>query len=152
MKLLASAGLMGVVGVMSASVLADELHAKVTYAKEVSRIIQDNCQGCHQPGQIGPMSFMSYEEVRPWAPLIQLRVAQREMPPYQYDSDVGVQHLKGDWRMAQEDIDTIVAWVNQGSPFGSAEDLPPAREYPPVGEWRLAAQLGMPDHTIKTTA
>ena len=32
-----------------------------TYANEVSRIIQDNCQSCHQPGQIGPMSFTSYE-------------------------------------------------------------------------------------------
>ena len=39
-----------------------------TYANEVSRIIQDNCQICHQPGAIGPMSFTSYEEVRPWAP------------------------------------------------------------------------------------
>ena len=39
-----------------------------TYAKEVSRIIQDNRQICHQPGAIGPMSFTSYEEVRPWAP------------------------------------------------------------------------------------
>ncbi len=41
-----------------------------TYAGEVAAIIQDNCQICHQPGQIGPMSFTSYEEVRPWAPLI----------------------------------------------------------------------------------
>ncbi|HAO88739.1 MAG TPA: hypothetical protein DCR00_07440, partial [Gammaproteobacteria bacterium] len=94
-----------------------------TYAKEVSRIIQDNCQICHQPGQIGPMSFTSYDEVRPWAPLIQLKVANREMPPYQYDRDTGVQELKNDWRMAQEDIDTVVAWVNAGSPMGNPEDL-----------------------------
>ena len=52
-----------------------------TYANEVSRIIQDNCQICHQPGAIGPMSFTSYEEVRPWAPLIQLKVKSRDMPP-----------------------------------------------------------------------
>jgi len=123
-----------------------------TYAGEVSRIIQDNCQICHQPGQIGPMSFTSYEEVRPWAPLIALKVAQREMPPYQYDSHVGVQELKGDWRMDQEDIDTIVAWVDAGSPMGNLEDLPPAREYPPIGEWRLAAELGPPDHIIKSAA
>ena len=130
---------------------AQEGHEKITYAKEVSRIIQDNCQGCHQPGQIGPMSFTSYEEVRPWAPLIQMKVAQREMPPYQYDRDIGVQELKGDWRMAQEDIDTIVEWVNQGSPFGNAEDLPPAKEFSQVGEWRLAAELGPPDHLIQSS-
>src|SRR3989338_5935033 len=122
-----------------------------TYAKEVSRIIQDNCQICHQPGQIGPMSFTSYEEVRPWAPLIQLRVQQREMPPYQYDNHVGVQELKDDWRLSDADIKTIVDWVNAGSPLGNPEDLPPPREYPEVGEWRLAAELGPPDHIIKST-
>lgn len=123
-----------------------------TYAKEVSRIIQDNCQICHQPGQIGPMSFTSYDEVRPWAPLIQLKVANREMPPYQYDRDTGVQELKNDWRMAQEDIDIIVAWVNAGSPMGNPEDLPPPKEYPTKGEWRLQADLGPPDHVIKSAA
>jgi len=131
---------------------ADATGEHPTYAKEVSRIIQENCQICHQPGQIGPMSFMSYEEVRPWAPLISMRVAEREMPPYQYDSDVGVQHLKNDWRMSQEEIDTIVAWVEAGAPLGNPEDLPPPREFPPVGEWRLAAELGPPDHVIKSTA
>lgn len=121
-----------------------------TYAGEVSRIIQDNCQICHQPGQIGPMSFTSYEEVRPWAPLIALKVAQREMPPYQYDSDKGVQELKNDWRLEQDEIDTIVAWVNAGSPMGNPENLPPAKQFPAVGEWRLADELGPPDHIIKS--
>jgi hypothetical protein len=132
---------------------ADEGKAEhPTYAKEVSRIIQDNCQICHQPGQIGPMSFTSYEEVRPWAPLIQLKVAQKEMPPYQYDGDIGVQHLKNDWRMSQEDIETIVEWVNAGSPFGNPENLPPAKEFPQKGEWRMASELGAPDHIIKSAA
>lgn len=123
-----------------------------TYAKEVSRIIQDNCQACHQPGSIGPMSFTSYEEVRPWAPLIQYRVANREMPPYQYDSDVGIQHLQNDWRMSQEDIDTIVDWVNAGSPFGNEEDLPAPKQFPDMDDFRLAAELGPPDHIIKSEA
>ena len=37
------------------------------------------------------------------------------MPPYQYDSDVGIQDLKEDWRMSEEDIATVVAWVGQRS-------------------------------------
>ena len=130
---------------------ADPADEHPTYAKEVSRIIQDNCQICHQPGQIGPMSFTNYEEVRPWAPLIMLKVQQREMPPYQYDGHVGVQELKGDWRMEQKDIDTVVAWVEAGAPFGNPEDLPQPKQFPPVGEWRLAGELGPPDHMIKST-
>ena len=124
----------------------------ITYARDVSRIIQDNCQGCHQPGQIGPMSFTSYDEVRPWAPLIALKVQQREMPPYQDDLDVGVQELRDDWRMSDEDINTVVAWVNSGSPFGDAADLPEPVQYPEVRSWRLAAELGEPDHVIKSSA
>lgn len=145
------------IGLFSAMVLAPALAnaadmeaSHPTYAGEVSRIIQDNCQICHQPGQIGPMSFTSYEEVRPWAPLIALKVAQREMPPYQYDSDKGVQELKNDWRLEQDEIDTIVAWVNAGSPMGNLENLPPAKQFPAVGEWRLAEELGPPDHIIKS--
>ncbi|RZW14170.1 MAG: cytochrome c, partial [Desulfobulbaceae bacterium] len=131
---------------------AQEAAEHPTYAKDVSRIIQDNCQICHQPGNIGPMSFTSYEEVRPWAPLIQLRVAAREMPPYQYDTDIGIQHLKNDWRMTQEDIDTIVAWVDAGSPLGNPEDLPPPKQFPDMDDWRFADELGQPDHTIKSAA
>jgi mono/diheme cytochrome c family protein len=147
-----------VIGLFSVLALAPTLAGAVepaaehpTYSKEVSRIIQDNCQICHQPGQIGPMSLTSYEEVRPWAPLIALKVAEREMPPYQYDSDIGVQELKNDWRLNQQDIDTIVAWVNEGSPMGNPEDLPAPKQYPVVGEWRLAAELGPPDHIIQST-
>ena len=122
------------IGLFSAMALAPSLAGaqdadhEITYANEVSRIIQDNCQICHQPGQVGPMSFTSYEEVRPWAPLIRLKVAQKEMPPYQYDDDIGVQELKNDWRMSQEDIDTISAWVDAGAPRGNPEELPPPRE------------------------
>jgi len=143
-------GLFSAMAMVPAVAGAQEPADHPTYADEVSRIIQDNCQGCHQPGQIGPMSFTSYEEVRPWAPLIQMRVSQKEMPPYQYDDDIGVQHLKNDWRMSQDDIDTIVEWVNAGSPFGNPEDLPAPKQFPQVGEWRLAQELGTPDHIIKS--
>jgi hypothetical protein len=98
------------------------------------------------------MSFTSYEEVRPWAPLIQMKVANREMPPYQYDRDIGIQELQNDWRLSQEEIDTIVDWVNAGSPLGNPEDLPQPVEYPAPDQFRLAAELGPPDHTIKSEA
>ena len=147
-----------IIGLFSAMALApalagaaEDANHEITYAGEVSRIIQDNCQICHQPGQIGPMSFTNYDEVRPWAPLIRMKVLDREMPPYQYDSHIGVQELKGDWRMSDEDINTIVAWVDAGSPMGNPEELPPAKEFPQVGEWRLGADLGPPDHVIQAS-
>ena len=75
----------------------------VTFAKHVAPILQKNCQECHRPGAIGPMSLRTYEEVRPWARTIKTRVVAREMPPYRYDK-VGMQHLKGDLRLSDADI------------------------------------------------
>ncbi|MDP6414653.1 MAG: cytochrome c, partial [Gammaproteobacteria bacterium] len=115
MKTLSVIGLFSAMALVPAIAGAQGTDADPTYAREVSRIIQDNCQICHQPGQIGPMSLTTYEEIRPWAPLIREKVLGREMPPYQYDHDIGIQELKGDWRMDQEDIDTMVAWVDAGS-------------------------------------
>jgi mono/diheme cytochrome c family protein len=126
--------------------------AEITYSNQVSRIIQANCQICHQPGNIGPMSLLSYQDARRYARRIRDLVASREMPPYQYDSDVGIQELYNDWRLSNEDIHTVVAWVDNGAPEGNPADLPPPAEFPVLGEWRLADKYGEPDHVIRSTA
>ncbi len=121
---------------------------QITYNEHVAQIINENCVVCHTEGGIGPMQLSNYDQVRPWAPLIQLRVANREMPPYAYDHGIGVQDLQGDWRLDQDEIDTIVAWVNQGSPMGDADIIPPAAEIKDPGEWNFAAQFGQPNLII----
>ncbi|MEX2583277.1 MAG: cytochrome c [Gemmatimonadota bacterium] len=123
---------------------------QVTFAKDVAPILQQNCQVCHQPGAIGPMSLMTYDEVRPWARVIQLRVEEREMPPYHYDTDVGIQKLKEDKRLSVEDIQTISAWVDQGAPEGDRADMPAPVQWPDASEWRLAEDYGQPDVVIKS--
>lgn len=116
-----------------------------TYTDDVAQIINNNCVTCHRPGGVGPMSFETYEQVRPWAPLIQMRVANREMPPYAYDHGIGIQDLEGDWRLKQQDIDTIVAWVNAGSPYGNTDIVVQLPELPDPNDWRFAAMFGEPD-------
>jgi hypothetical protein len=92
------------------------------------------------------MQFTSYEQVRPWAPLIQMKVASREMPPYAYDHGIGIQDLQGDWRLAQEDIDTIVTWVDQGAALGDWGDRShPVADVRDPDEWNFAADFGQPD-------
>src|SRR5210317_1477384 len=99
------------------------MSAAQTYTAEVADIINNNCVVCHREGGIGPMSFETYEQVRPWAPLIAMKVASREMPPYAYDHGIGIQDLQGDWRLAQEEIDAVVAWVNGGSLYGDPDTI-----------------------------
>jgi len=118
--------------------------ADITYAADVATIIQNNCQVCHRAGGIGPMELVTYEDVRRYAPLIKIKVANREMPPYYYDSDIGIQELQHDWRLSQEDINTVVAWVDQGAVLGDPADMPTI-DLRSTDEWSLAAQFGPPD-------
>ena len=123
---------------------------EVTYIDGVSSIIYHNCVVCHREGGIGPMSFESYEQVRPWAPLIQMRVANREMPPYAYDHGIGIQDLQGDWRLPQNDIDTIVDWVRAGSPYGDKDTsiILHSPELRDLDAWNFADDFGQPNLVI----
>ena len=118
------------------------------YVTEVADIINDNCVVCHRQGGIGPMSFESYEQVRPWAPLIQLKVLTREMPPYAYDHGIGIQDLQGDWRLSTKDIDTIDNWVEQGAQYGDQDvfRIPPRLR--DTEAWNFEPDFGLPDVII----
>ena len=123
----------------------------VTYSGEVAAIIQQNCMICHRPGGIGPMNLVSYEDARRYARRIREQVSNRLMPPYAYDNDTGIQDLQGDWRLSDEDINTIVAWVDQGTPLGDADAVPALPSFPAAHEFTLSRELGPPDIIIRST-
>ena len=124
------------------------VHAQPSYTDDVAKIINDNCVVCHRPGGIGPMSFVGYEAVRPWAPLIQMKVANREMPPYAYDHGIGIQDLQGDWRLSQKEIDTVVAWVDSGSQYGDTDIVVQPPNLADPDEWNFAGDFGQPNLII----
>jgi mono/diheme cytochrome c family protein len=123
-----------------------------TYAADVASIINENCVVCHREGGIAPMQLTNYEQVRPWAPLIEDRVVNRKMPPYSYDHGIGIQDLQGDWRLSQQDIDTIVAWVEQGAPSGNLNEIPAMPDLPDLAEWNFADQFGQPDIVLASNS
>jgi mono/diheme cytochrome c family protein len=124
--------------------------SSVTFAKDVAPILQKNCQQCHQPGAIGPMSLTTYQEVRPWARAIKQKVLLGEMPPYRYDRGIGIQDLKQDLRLSEAEIQTIARWVDSGAALGNAADLPPQLTFPDPNKWAFADQFGAPDLIIRT--
>jgi mono/diheme cytochrome c family protein len=81
--------------------------SSVTFTKDIAPIFQNNCQVCHRPGSIAPMSLLTYADARPWARSIKLKVAAREMPPWFIDKNVGVQHFSNDRSLSDRDIETI---------------------------------------------
>lgn len=119
--------------------------AEVTFTAHIAPILQENCQVCHQEGSIGPMPLMTYQDARRWSRRVKEMVVQREMPPYQYDTDTGIQDLKYDPRMSEEDIETIVAWVESGMAEGDPALMPPPVEWPDPTEFSLAERFGPPD-------
>ena len=69
---------------------------------------------------------MTYAEARPWARSIKARVADRQMPPWQIDRTVGIQKFKNDRSLTDDQVDTIVRWVDAGAPQGDPKDMPAA--------------------------
>src|ERR1700682_762938 len=111
------------------SVAADLNNKAVTFSKDVAPIFQAKCQECHRKDSMAPMSLVTYEEARPWAKAIRERVVKRQMPPWHIDKTVGVQKFQNDISLSDEQIDTIVRWVDSGAPQGNPKDMPPARQW-----------------------
>ena len=101
-----------------------------TFNKEVAPILFKHCASCHRPGEIAAsVSLLSYDAARPWADSIKEKVVRREMPPWPADSAKSMK-FRNDPRLNQQEIDTLVAWVNAGAPKGNDADLPPLPVFP----------------------
>src|SRR5262249_41949810 len=85
---------------------------------------------CHRPDSIAPMSFVTYEESRPWAKAIRERVITRHVRPSDLDKVVGIQHFEDELSLSEKEIETIVQWVNAGAPQGDPKLMPPAKKWP----------------------
>jgi hypothetical protein len=114
---------------------------QVTFAKDVAPILQRSCQTCHRPGNIGPMSLLTYQDVRPWARAIKQQIVQRNMPPWYIDRAVGIHRFKNDPSLSDQEIATISKWVDAGAPMGNAVDLPAPRKFEDGDRWHI----GKPD-------
>jgi len=93
---------------------------------------------------------VTYEETRPWAKAIRERVITRQMPPWHLDKTVGIQQFQNDRSLSDEQISTIVRWVDGGAPAGDRKDMPPPKQWPDDDGWQLAKQFGPPDLVIKS--
>jgi hypothetical protein len=81
-----------------------------------------------------------------------MRVANREMPPYAYDHGIGIQDLQGDWRLSQDDIDTVVAWVNAGAQYGNQDTVVQPANLPDPEAWNFEGDFGQPNLIIPSVA
>ena len=114
----------------------------VTFHKDVEPVLQQHCQSCHRPGEVGPMSLLTYQDTRKWAAAIKEAVALKKMPPWFADPSAH-QTYRDDNSLSRAEAQIIKDWVNSGAPEGNAKDAPPPRKF--VDGWNI----GQPDMIVE---
>jgi peroxiredoxin len=99
----------------------------VTFSKDVARILQQRCQECHRPGQIGPMPLLTYDDAAAWAATIREVIEERRMPPWLADSRHGT--FRNSRRLSDAERTTLLAWIDQGCPRGDDRELPEPKQF-----------------------
>src|SRR4029077_13588147 len=132
---------------VAVAALASDQSSSVTFTRDVLPVLQKNCQTCHRPGQIAPMSLLTYQDARPWAKAMKAAVSARKMPPWFADPKYG--HFVNDRSLKQSEIDTLVKWADSGAAQGDPKDAPAPVEWP-KGGWGIQPEvvLDMPPHDV----
>ena len=146
---LVSSVVLGTVAALALSVApafaAGAAPAAPTFTKDVAPILMRSCVQCHRPGQVAPMSLLTYDEARPWARSIKTRVTKREMPPWNLDPTVGIKEILDDPSLSRErNRRRSSSWVDSGAPKGDMADMPKAPTFASVDTW----SIGEPDFII----
>src|ERR1700740_3357569 len=102
-----------------AAAAASNAPAPVTFNKDILPILQKNCQGCHRPGEVAPMSLLTYKDARPWAKAMKNAVVTKKMPPWFADPKYG--HFSNDQTLDPKEVNALVAWADSGAPEGNAK-------------------------------
>jgi hypothetical protein len=113
---------------LAASTASAQQPPAPTFTKDVAPIFYKNCTNCHRPGEIAPMSLLTYAAARPYARSIGQRISNGSMPPWHADPAHG--EFANDRRLSDADKTTILKWVAAGAPEGNAADLPAPPVYP----------------------
>ena len=119
-KSLLSGAALAVTTFGSSAIMAQS--SEVTFHKDIEPILQRSCQNCHRMGGAGPMPLLTYEQVAPFAGLIEYKTELRDragaMPPWYVEKDIGIQSYKDDPSLSDEEIGTISAWARTGAAKG----------------------------------
>jgi hypothetical protein len=117
--------------------------SNITFNKDVLPVLQKNCQECHRPGEVAPMSLLTYSEARPWAKALKAAVVTQKMPPWFADPQYG--HFANDRRLSPEEVEIISAWADNGAPEGDAKDKPAAITFPTGWKIKPDMVIEMPE-------
>lgn len=125
-----------------------QMHAKAApdYAKDIAPILKEKCTHCHVQGGIAPFAMSSYDIVRGFAPMIKEVLMTKRMPPAQVDPHVN--RFQNANYISNQELQTLVHWIDSGAPRGDAKKDPMTEIKPLNDEWHL----GPPDYIVEVPA
>jgi peroxiredoxin len=129
--------------------LAKAKHAEISYSEDIAPILLDNCVTCHREDGLGPWAMTDYNMVRGFSLMIREVLRTKRMPPWHADPTVG--HWSNDLSLTQEEITTLVHWIEAGAPRGEGEDLLATNDTH-YFDWDAQDKLGAPDYVIDIPA
>ncbi|MBT8147613.1 MAG: cytochrome c, partial [Gammaproteobacteria bacterium] len=142
--------LVGAIALLAASLSTTAAAQNVTFHKDIEPILQRSCQNCHREGGVAPMPLVSYQQVAPFAGLIEYKTGIRDragaMPPWYAEKDIGIQQYKNDPSLTDQEIQAISQWARTGAPQGDSADAPAPLVFDDSVKWTL----GEPDLVIDT--
>jgi hypothetical protein len=107
---------------------AHDITTRVTWNREISRIVNARCASCHRPGGEA-FSLVTYEQANAWTAAIKDSVLERRMPPW--GAVKGFGEFRNDEALTQEEITLIALWVTGGAPEGNPDNLAMLPTIPP---------------------
>lgn len=114
-----------------------------TYYEDVAPILADNCVSCHQEGQIAPFYLVDYDSVQVVGTQVADSVVNRRMPPYLADNSGDCRTYEHAAWLEDDEIATIVDWVDADMPEGDPANAPALPEAPLGLEDRTTHSLEM---------
>ena len=142
-------GLSIVLAALILPVTAQGQSEQVTFHKDIEPILQRSCQNCHRPGGAGPMPLVTYEQVAPFAGLIEYKTGLRDragaMPPWYLEKNTGIQAYKDDPSLSDAEVNAISSWAQNGALKGDPADAPEPLVFDDSVIWKA----GTPDLVVR---
>lgn len=129
--------------------MAKAKHAEISYSEDIAPILLDNCVSCHREGGLGPWAMNDYNMVRGFSPMIREVVRTKRMPPWHADPTVG--HWGNDRSLSNDEVKTLIHWIEAGAPRGEGEDFLATNDTE-YFDWDAEEKMGPPDYVINIPA
>ena len=117
----------------------------LTWHRDVSRVIQRNCQECHRSGGTGPFEMSKMEDVTGHAAMIKKVITKGIMPPWFAAPQTGAHAITwaNDRSLSETDRTALLTWLAGDRAAGDPAEAPVPLTWPK--EW----VMGTPDAVVE---